>query len=161
MADEERHESELATQTGQSVKIADDVVAIIAGIAANEVSGVASMSGNLVGGIGEMLGRKNPQKGIRVTVNGNDCTVDVYLTVTFGTRIPDVAQKVQESVKRAVENMTGLKVLEVNVHIQGVTFDDAAAGNRDVAQKVHDSVRQAVETVTGKGEANTPPARSR
>ncbi len=131
MADEERHESEIATQAGQSVKIADDVVAIIAGIAANEVPGVASMSGNLVGGIGEMLGRKNPQKGIRVTVSGNDCTVDVYLTVAFGTRIPDVAQKVQESVKRAVENMTGLKVLEVNVHIQGVTFDEGAGKAAD------------------------------
>jgi uncharacterized alkaline shock family protein YloU len=113
-------------QTEQSevgvIRIADEVVGIIAGLAATEISGVAGMSGGLVGGIAEMLGKKNLSKGVKVEVGEKEAAVDLYLIVEYGIRIPDIALKVQENVKRAIESMTGLDVVEVNVHVQGVGF---------------------------------------
>jgi uncharacterized alkaline shock family protein YloU len=105
-----------------SVRIADDVVAIIAGLAATEIEGVAGMSGGVVGGIAEMLGRKNLSKGVKVEVGETEAAVDIFVIVDFGVRIPDVAFKIQENVKKAVETMTGLKAIEINVHVQGVAF---------------------------------------
>ncbi|HHY36653.1 MAG TPA: Asp23/Gls24 family envelope stress response protein [Firmicutes bacterium] len=105
-----------------TVKIANEVVAIIAGIAATEIEGVAGMSGGLAGGIAEMLGRKNLSKGVKVEVGERQTAVDLYVIVEYGVRIPDVAYKVQENVKRQIETMTGLEVVEVNIHIQGVRF---------------------------------------
>lgn len=105
------------------VRIADDVVAVIAGIAAMEVEGVASMSGGVVGDIGERLvGKKNFAKGVKVQLGEKEAIVDLYVVVEYGVRIPQVASQVQESVKRAVESMTGLDVVEVNIHVQGVSF---------------------------------------
>lgn len=108
-------------ETG-SIRIADEVVGIIAGLAATEVPGVAGMSAGLVGGIVEMLGKKNLAKGVKVEVGEREAAVDLYVIVEYGIRIPDVALRVQENVKRAIESMTGLEVVEVNVHIQGVGF---------------------------------------
>ncbi len=105
-----------------SIRIADEVVSIIAGLAATEVEGVASMSGGIVGGIAEALGRKNLSKGVKVEVGEEEAAVDLYLIVTYGSRIPDVSWVAQENVKKAIENMTGLKVVKVNVHVQGVYF---------------------------------------
>lgn len=105
-----------------AIRIADEVVGIIAGLAATEISGVAGMSGGLVGGIAEMLGKKNLSKGVKVEVGEKEAAVDLYLIVEYGIRIPDIALKVQENVKRAIESMTGLDVVEVNVHVQGVGF---------------------------------------
>lgn len=105
------------------VKIADEVVAIIAGLAATEVQGVAGMSGGIAGGIAEMLGRKSLAKGVKVQVGEKETVIDVYIIVEYGTKIPEVAWNVQESVKEAVETMTGLSVVEVNIHIQGVNID--------------------------------------
>lgn len=109
-----------------SIKIADDVVGVIAGIAATEVEGVAGMSGGIVGGIAEILGRKNLSKGVKVEVNEKEAKVDLYMIINYGVRIPDVAWNVQENVKKAIENMTGLSVVEVNIHIQGVSFGPSA-----------------------------------
>ncbi|MFA6808698.1 MAG: Asp23/Gls24 family envelope stress response protein [Eubacteriales bacterium] len=106
-----------------SVKIADEVVEVIAGMAASEVEGVAAMSGGFVGDIANMLSRgKNVSKGIKVEVGEKEASVDLFLAVEYGVSIPEVAQKVQESVKEAIEGMTGLSVLEINVHIQGIAF---------------------------------------
>lgn len=105
-----------------SVRIADEVVGIIAGLAATEVSGVAGMSGGLVGGIAEMLGKKNLSKGVKVEVGEREAAIDLYIIVEYGVRIPDVALRVQENVKRAIESMTGLDVVEINIHVQGVGF---------------------------------------
>lgn len=108
-------------ETQDSIKIADDVVAVIAGKAVSEVQGVASMAGGFAGGITEVLsGKKNLGKGIKVEVGDKDTKIDVNIIVEYGTRIPDIAFEIQNRVKKAVENMTGLKVLEVNVHVQGV-----------------------------------------
>jgi uncharacterized alkaline shock family protein YloU len=105
-----------------SIRIADEVVGIIAGMAATEVAGVAGMSAGLVGGIAEMLGKKNLAKGVKVEVGEREAAVDLYIIVEYGVRIPDIALRVQENVKRGIESMTGLDVVEVNVHVQGVGF---------------------------------------
>ncbi len=105
-----------------SIKIADDVVGVIAGLAATEVEGVAGMSGGIVGGIAELLGHKNLSKGVKVEVGAKEASIDLFMIVNYGVRIPEVAWNVQENVKKAVENMTGLSVVKVNIHIQGVDF---------------------------------------
>ena len=108
------------------IKIADDVVAVIAGVAVSEVSGVAEMAGGFAGGITEVLsGKKNLAKGIKVEVLEKETKIDVNIIVEYGVRIPDVAFEIQNRVKKAVESMTGLKVEEVNVHVQGVDTDSA------------------------------------
>lgn len=114
-------EQEARTDLG-TIKIANEVVAIIAGLAATEIEGVAGMSGGIAGGITELLGRKNLAKGVKVEVGEKEAAVDLYIVVNFGVRIPDVAIKIQENVKKAIEGMTGLQVVEVNVHVQGVVF---------------------------------------
>lgn len=106
-----------------TIKITDEVVAIIAGIAAMEVPGVTSMSGGIAGGIAEALGRKNLSKGVKVEVGEKEAAIDLYIIVEYGYRIPEVAWTIQEKVKNAVEDMTGLNVVEVNIHIQGVNIE--------------------------------------
>ena len=115
-----------------SVRIADEVVSIIAGMAATEVEGIAGMSGGLVGGIAEILGKKNLAKGVKVEVGETEAAVDLYIIVKFGVRIPDVALTVQEKVKNAIESMTGLSVVEVNVHVQGVGFPEKETREEEV-----------------------------
>ena len=101
-----------------SIRIADEVVSIIAGLAATEVEGIAGMSGGIAGCIAEMLGRRNFAKGVK------EAAVDLYIIVKYGVRIPDVALAAQENVKQAIETMTGLSVVEVNIHVQGVGFPE-------------------------------------
>ncbi len=102
------------------VKIADEVVAIIAGLAATEVEGVSSMAGNITNELVSRLGMKNLSKGIRVEVKDGVVRVDVALNIAYGYAIPVVSTKVQEKVKIAIENMTGLEVSGVNVRIASV-----------------------------------------
>ena len=109
------------TADNNKIKIADEVVAVIAVKAVTEVQGVAEMSGGFAGGIGEVLsGKKNLAKGIKVIVTEKDAKIDVNIIVEYGLRIPEIAFEIQTKVKKAVETMTGLKVTEVNVHVQGV-----------------------------------------
>ncbi len=128
--------SELGT-----VIIADEVVSIIAGLAATEVEGVASMSGGLTGGISEVLGRKSFSKGVKVEVGTEEAKVDIFIAVKYGERIPDVAWDIQESVKKAIETMTGLNVSSVNIHVQGVQFpkqENDEAETVEVAEETAD-----------------------
>ncbi|MDO4581156.1 MAG: Asp23/Gls24 family envelope stress response protein [Bacillota bacterium] len=120
-------ENTLEGSSGGSVKIASDVVATIAGLAASEVAGIAGMSGGVAGGIAEMLGRKNLTKGVKVEVVESSCTIDIFSIIEYGVSITEVAAKVQANVKNAVESMTGLTCTAVNVHIQGVSFPKAEA----------------------------------
>src|SRR6056297_2601374 len=103
-----------------NIKIADEVVSIVTGLAATEVEGVAGMSGGIAGGIAEMLRRKNLTKGVKVEVGDNECVVDLYVIIDYGNSIPDVSWNIQNNVRQAIEGMTGLDVIEVNVHVQGV-----------------------------------------
>lgn len=117
----EENIKEESLNEANTIKIADEVVAVIAGIAVSEIPGVYSMAGGFAGGITEVLsGKKNLSKGIKVEVGDKETKVDVNIIVEYGTRIPDIAFEIQNRVKKAVENMTGLKVVEVNVHVQGV-----------------------------------------
>lgn len=107
---------------GGTVRISNDVVAIIAGVAATEVEGVAGMSGGITGGITEMLGMKNLSKGIKVEVGDEEAAIDLYIIVEYGSKIAKLGEDVQKNVKDTVETMTGLNVIEVNVNIQGVNL---------------------------------------
>ena len=112
---------EIPVEGNDTIKIANEAVATYAGIAVSEVSGVYSMAGGFASGITETIsGKKNLSKGIKVEVGEKDAKIDVNIIVEYGARIPEVAFEIQTRVKKAVENMTGLKVLEVNVHVQGV-----------------------------------------
>ena len=108
----------------EGIKISNDVIAVIAGVAASEVPGVSAMAGGLTGGLTEALkGKKNLAKGIKVEATEKTAKIDVNIIVEYGSRIPDVAFEIQNRVKKSVESMTGLKVEEVNVHVQGVNTE--------------------------------------
>lgn len=106
------------------VQIADEVVAIIAGLAATEVEGVDSMAGNITNELVGKLGMKNLSKGVKVTVTEEHVSVELSLNMKYGYSIPAVGEKVQDKVKTAIENMTGLMVLEVNIKIAGVNMEE-------------------------------------
>ncbi|MGN0328446.1 MAG: Asp23/Gls24 family envelope stress response protein [Lachnospira sp.] len=106
------------------VRVADEVVAIIAGLAATEVDGVESMAGNITNELVSKLGMKNLSKGVKVNVAETEVSVYLSLNIKYGCEIPKVSQAVQERVKNAIENMTGLEVSEVNVKICGVNIDN-------------------------------------
>ncbi|GIP32271.1 Asp23/Gls24 family envelope stress response protein [Paenibacillus sp. J2TS4] len=105
-----------------NIQIAPEVIEVIAGLATIEVSGVAGMSGGFAGGIAELLGRKNLSKGVKVEVGQKEAAIDVSIIIEFGHKIPEVAGEIQQNVKQAIESMTGLDVVEVNVHIHDVHF---------------------------------------
>lgn len=124
MAKEERNT--YAIQNDDSlgeVKIADEVVAIIAALAATEVEGVASMAGNITNEVISRLGIKNLSRGVKVDVLEGIVTVSLALNLKYNYSIPEVTGKVQERVKNAVENMTGLEVADVNIRVAGVEMD--------------------------------------
>lgn len=110
------------TSTGR-ITFADDVIATIAGLAATEIEGVAAMSGGVVDGIAKMLGGKNLTKGVKVEVGNEEVAIDLYVVINYGTCIREVAEAIQNAVKKAVETMTGLRVVEANVYVQGVYFE--------------------------------------
>lgn len=107
------------------VQIADEVVAIIAGLAATEVDGVDSMAGNITNELVRKLGMKNLSKGVKVDVTEDHVSVDLSLNLTYGYNIPQVSEAVQDRVKSAIENMTGLSVLDINIKIAGVNMEAA------------------------------------
>lgn len=122
----EKQEMILSEQGHGTIKIADEVVSIIAGLATIELPGIAGMSGGFAGGIAEMLGKRNLSKGVKVAVGETEAAVDLFVICDYGISIPGVARKVQKNVKSAIENMTGLEVVQVNVHVQGVKLQPVA-----------------------------------
>lgn len=104
------------------VKIADEVVAMIAGLAATEVEGVDSMAGNITNELVGKLGMKNLNRGVKISVDDDHVSVELSPNMKYGYSIPDVSEKVQERVRTAIETMTGLTVLEVNIKIAGVSM---------------------------------------
>lgn len=113
------------------VEIAPEVIEVIAGIAASEVEGIAQMRGNFAAGVVERLGKKNHGKGVKVDIREDGVAIDIYCLIQFGVSIPSVAKKVQENVRQALFNMTGLETSEINVHVVGVQFD---AGKQEEAE---------------------------
>ncbi|MEW4370511.1 Asp23/Gls24 family envelope stress response protein [Paenibacillus kandeliae] len=107
-----------------TIKIADDVVAKVAGMAALETPGIAAMSGGLSEGFAKRLSGKNVQKGVTVEVGQLEAAIDLRIIVLYETPIHEVCRMLQQNVREAVENLTGLKVVEVNVKVEGVAFKD-------------------------------------
>ena len=136
----QNQEIEEIDEGNNGIKIANEVISVIAGIAVSKVQGVASMAGGFAGGITQVLsGKKNYSKGIKVESDEKEVKIDVNIIVEYGSRIPDVAYEIQKRVKKSVENMTGLKVEEVNVHVQGVKTDkeleEKEDSNEDTAEQ--------------------------
>ncbi|MFD1885276.1 Asp23/Gls24 family envelope stress response protein [Paenibacillus wenxiniae] len=107
-----------------TIKIADDVVAKVAGMAALETPGIAAMSGGLSEGFAKRLSGKNVQKGVTVEVGQLEAAIDLRIIVLYETPIHEVCRMLQQNVREAVETLTGLKVVEVNVKVEGVAFKD-------------------------------------
>ncbi len=127
MGKEEKNTYTIKTEENLGeVKIADEVVAIIAGLAAMEVDGVASMVGNATKELVNKLGRKSLSKGVKVDVLEGIVTVSLAMNMKFGYSIREVTEKVQEKVKAAIENMTGLEVADVNIRVAGVDVPEEA-----------------------------------
>lgn len=116
------NEINVTNDANGKVVFAEDVVATIASLAACDVEGVHAMSGTAMEGISERFGKKSYTKGIRVQVGAEECAVDVNVIIKYGHKIVDVANKIQAEVKNAIETMTGLKVVEVNVYVNAVYF---------------------------------------
>lgn len=110
-----------------NVKISSDVIASIAATAAQEVNGVAGLTSKIPTDIRGIMGMKNLAKGVRVELNNNEVAIDLYISLRYGSKIQEVAQKIQENVKSAVDNMTGMDVTKVNVYIQGINFETPEA----------------------------------
>lgn len=140
MAENTAPEVRLNDNPEGTVSFATEVVATIAGLAANEVEGVASMT-NSVSTFADILSRKssrNYTKGVKVDIDDNKVAVDVTIVVDYGSPVPEVARNIQENVKKAIETMTGLDVRSVNVHVQGVSFEkeNRAAAELDEQQRI-------------------------
>ena len=125
MAKDERNIYTIQNDAGKGeVKIADEVVAIIAALAATEVEGVASMAGNITNELISRLGMKNLSKGVKVDVLEGVVTVSLTLNLKYNYSVVEVSGKVQEKVKNAIENMTGLEVADVNIKVAGVEIEN-------------------------------------
>lgn len=106
------------------VKIAPEVIEIIAGLAAAEVSGLYAMRGNFASGVAERLGKQSHSKGVKVTLTDSGIIIDVYSILNFGLPIPKVAQEIQTKIRQTIKNMTKLEITEINIHVVGVNIED-------------------------------------
>lgn len=117
------NEIDVTVDPAGKVVFAEDVVATIGSLAASEVDGFYAMSGTAMEGISERFGKKSYTKGVRVEVGAEECAIDISVIIKYGYRIREVANKIQIEVKNAIETMTGLKVVEVNVYVNAVHFE--------------------------------------
>ena len=116
------------------VKISDEVVASIADIAAKEVNGVIGLSGGLT----DIIGKRHGSKGIKLEIEDKVVKMDLFLNIEYGIRIPDVAWKIQENVKRSIETMTGMTVSTIDIHIQGIQTPKAENHDKHDKHDKHD-----------------------
>ena len=123
MANEATHTSTIELKDGYGeVKIADEVVAIIAGLAASEVKGVASMAGNATRDLIEKLGVKSLTKGVKIQIEDQEVNVAMNVNLKYGYNVPETCTEIQDKVKTAIETMTGLSVTGVNIKIVNVVM---------------------------------------
>ena len=139
-------------QNGGTITYANEVIAIIAGVAANEVEGLAGMCTS--GGIGDIIGRnRNITRGVRVEIGTEEASVDIYAIIEYGQPIQKVASEVQENVRKAIETMTGLHVVRVDVHVQGVSFEKEKKAAKAGLEAAHTAVLEApIKTASEKTE---------
>ncbi len=145
MADTVETSLEVKGADGGKIIFADDVIATIAALAAADVQGVASMSGGVVEGLTEMLGRKNLTKGVKVEVGTEEAAVDISVNVRYGFAIQEVCQNLQNAIKNAIETMTGLRVVEVNVFVQSVVFEKPVEPEPEKKEKKEKPVKEEKE----------------
>ena len=107
-----------------NIRIADDVVKTIAAKAVTDVEGVYKLAGGVVDEVSKMLGKKRPTNGVKVEVGEVECSIEIYLVIKYGYKIAEVAEAVQKAVLEEVSNLTGLKVVEVNVYVQNVRMEE-------------------------------------
>jgi uncharacterized alkaline shock family protein YloU len=159
-ADVTKAEGSKTEADGGRIIFADEVVATIASLAVSDVEGVSSLTGGMVEGITEMLGKKNFTKGVKVEVGQEEAAADVSVSIQYGYKIKEVCEKIQAAVKSAIENMTGLRVVEVNVFVQSVVFEASeqvstkAAKNNKIKEKAKE---KEVEAVTAEIVEPEPP----
>lgn len=147
---------ELDATANGTVSFATDVVATIAGLATTEVEGVAAMINNGNMGLVDML-RKNQgnrplTRGVKVDINGNQVTVHINVTVDYGSPVPKVAREIQDNVKKAIETMTGLEVPEINIYVQGISFEKENRAAAELEQKQRAAITAQKLERLGKGE---------
>ena len=171
MSDNNPSDVKLDENPNGSVSFATEVVATIAGLAATEVDGVASMV-SPSSGFADMFSRKsnrNLTKGVRIDIEDNKVSVDITITVDYGSPIPDVARNIQENVKKAIETMSGLDVKKVDVHVIGISFEREQRANAELDEQHRKMLEKNVETeadreepveeaTTNDGEATEPEA---
>lgn len=121
MTDQNTYETE-GLDLGK-VEISPEVIEVIAGIAATEVEGVAAMRGSFATGVAERLGKRNPGKGVKVDLNEEGISIDVYVIMNYGVSIPEIGQKIQDNICQTLRTMTSLEVQAANVHIVGIQFE--------------------------------------
>lgn len=115
------HTEDIA-EKGGTVTYANDVIGVIAGLAAKEVAGVASMSGGFSDDIAQIIGKKNHKKGVKVEIGTRETALDMFITAEYGVNVTKVAEEVQQHVKKVIETMTGLTAVEINVTVTGLTL---------------------------------------
>lgn len=128
-----------------NIAISTDVIATIAAIAAKSIDGVSGMVNSLSGGFAELLGKKNPSRGVKVAITGKEVKIDLFVVVEYGVKIPDVAWEIQGKAKNEVEAMTGLTVTAVNVNIEGVNTavcDDVVDEETPVISETEDKAHE-------------------
>ena len=138
--------SKVETEGGRII-FADDVVATIAALAVSEVEGVSALSGGVVEGFTEMLGKKNLTKGVKVEVGAEEAAVDVTVSIRYGFKIREVCEKIQLAVKNAIETMTGLRVIEINVFVQSVTFEPTEQESAKTSRRKEKAKEKEVQEV--------------
>lgn len=128
-----------------TVNISDEVVAVMASLAATSVKGVAGMSGGVVGGFAELLGKKSLSKGVKIVKETENVSLELSIIVEYGTKIPDVAWEVQDKVKAEIETMTGINVKSVSVSVDGINVPSDEAKKEDTAVETEESVEATEE----------------
>lgn len=106
-----------------SIKISEDAIAGIVSMVAAQIKGISAMSGSMAAGLTEKLGKKNLTKGVKVELNDQDVIIALYIFVEYGVKIPKLALEIQNQVRDSIHTMTGLRVKEVNIYVQGISFD--------------------------------------
>jgi uncharacterized alkaline shock family protein YloU len=159
MSEDKKTNAEVSkTETdGGRIIFADDVVATIAALAVSDVEGVSAMTGGVVEGFTEMLGKKNLTKGVKVEVGAEEAAVDVSVSIRYGYKIREVCEKIQLAAKNAIETMTGLRVVEVNVLVQSVTFEPNEAESAKIAKRKEKAKGKEVQEVEAEIVPQEPP----
>jgi uncharacterized alkaline shock family protein YloU len=159
MSEDKKTNAEVSkTETdGGRIIFADDVVATIAALAVSDVEGVSAMSGGVVEGFTEMLGKKNLTKGVKVEVGAEEAAVDVSVSIRYGYKIREVCEKIQIAAKNAIETMTGLRVVEVNVFVQSVTFEPSEQESAKIARRKEKAKGKEVQEVEAEIVPQEPP----